>query len=157
MSYTTGEGYLTYDSGWEYDLEGTGRGVMVGYNYVTGPWVLGGELAYSAAEIGELPPDEDYIFTSFVDLKARAGYAMNNVLFYGAVGATFTKWQESVGDGGHDGSGFLYGVGVDYLVSPRFFVGAEYLVRDVTSDWTTVGDTFEADVDTITLRVGLKF
>lgn len=159
LSYTTGGAYQVYDPAPDYDLEGSGLGVMVGYNYATGPWVLGGELAYSAAEIGEVPPGSpDYTFTAFVDIKARAGYAMTNVLFYGTVGATFTQWQEGPGSGGNDGDGFLYGVGIDYLISPRFFVGAEYLARDVTSDWNNdPADSFDADVDTITLRAGLKF
>lgn len=158
LTYSSGDALQVYDSGPAiFNLEGDGPGLILGYNYATGPWVFGGELAYSEVEIGDLPV-QDYTFTSFLDLKARAGYAMNNVLVYGTVGATFTQWQEGVGSGGNDGNGFLYGVGVDYLVSPRFFVGAEYIVRDVTSDWNNnPGDYFDADVNTLTLRVGLKF
>jgi len=157
LTYSTGTGHRVYDFGpTSFDLEGVGPGIILGYNIATGPWVLGGELAYSAADIGELV-DEDYTFTSFLDLKARAGYAMDNVLFYGTVGATFTEWQEDAGFGGHEGNGFLYGVGVDYLVSTNFFIGAEYLVRDVTSDWNNSGGTFDADVNTFTLRVGMTF
>lgn len=80
---------------------------------------------------------------------------MGEALIYGTIGATLTEWQEGPGNGGYDGNGFLYGVGVDYLVSPQFFIGAEYLVRDVESDWT--GGTFDADLDTLTLRAGMKF
>ena len=43
-------------------------------------------------------------------------------------------------------------------MSPRFFVGAEYLVRAVTSDWNNnPGDYFDAKFNTLTLRVGRKF
>lgn len=157
LSYTTGDAFQDYDSGSTYDLDGSGLGLMVGYNYATGPWVIGAELAYNAAKISEPSPNEDYTFTSFLDLKARAGYAMNNVLFYGTLGATFTEWQEGSGNGGFDGNGFVYGVGLDYLVSSKFFVGAEYLARDVESDWNDGGSTFDADMDTFTLRAGMKF
>ena len=98
-----------------------------------------------------------FYFESFVDLKARAGYAMQNVLVYGTIGSTITKWNEGF-VGGYAGNGVLYGVGVDYLVSPRFFVGAEYLVRDVKSEWNDAPvEYFDADVNTLTLRLGLKF
>lgn len=157
LTFSTGTADQTYDSGPSYDLEGDGFGGIAGYNYANGPWVFGGEVAYSRVEIGELPPNTDYTFTSFLDLKARAGYAMGNALFYGTIGGTFTQWQEGSGNGGFDGDGLLYGVGVDFLVSPRLFVGAEYLRRDVTSDWTAAGDTFDADPSTFSLRTAFRF
>jgi outer membrane immunogenic protein len=158
LSYTTGNAHQVYDSGPSYDLDGQGLGLMIGYNYATGPWVIGGELAYNKAKIGETPAGiEDLTFTSFLDIKARAGYAVNQFLVYGTIGATFSVWKEEVDEGNFNGDGLSYGVGVDYLVSPRVFVGAEYLVRDVTSDWNISGGTFDADVETLTLRVGMKF
>jgi outer membrane immunogenic protein len=160
LTYTTGQGEMIYYNPGPnpFDLDGSGVGAMLGYNFATGPWVFGAELAYSTAEIGIATGAPGWNFTSMIDLKARAGYAMNNMLFYGTLGKTVTQWQEGAGSGGNDGDGFLYGVGEDYLVSPRFFVGAEYLVRDVTSDWNNnPGDYFDAKFNTLTLRVGRKF
>lgn len=156
-TYSSGTAFQEYEPSNTYDLEGNGLGLFLGYNYATGPWVLGGELAYSKVKMGELPPDTDYTFTSFLDLKARAGYATGNALFYGTLGGTFTEWQEGAGDGGYDGDGLLYGVGVDYHVSPQVLIGAEYIRRDVESEWNTAGETFDADPSTFTLRVGMTF
>lgn len=157
LTYSDGSAFQEYSDTNTYDLEGNGAGLMLGYNYASGPWVFGGELAYSKTKIAELPPNSDYTFTSFLDLKARAGYAAGDALFYGALGTTFTKWQEGEGDGGYGGDGLLYGIGLDYKVSPQVFVGAEYLRRNVTSDWNTAGETFDADPSTLTLRVGMSF
>jgi outer membrane immunogenic protein len=155
LSYNSGSADQSYSpSSSPFELEGDAVGVMVGYNYATGPWVIGAELAYSNLEIGQTDGDP-YNFESFLDLKGRAGYAMDKVLFYGTFGGTLTKWNE--GGSSFDGGGMLYGVGVDYLVSPQFVVGAEYLRRDVTSEYETSGDTFDADVDTFSLRLNYKF
>ena len=51
----------------------------------------------------------------------------------------------------------LYGVGVDYLVSPTIFLGGEYVIRDIESDWNTDGDTLDADLGSLSLRLGMKF
>lgn len=155
LTYSSGTGFQDYGGSPTYDLEGDGFGLIAGYNYATGPWVIGGELAFSRTDIAELPSGEDYKFTSLLDLKARAGYATGSLLVYGTIGGSFTNWQEGTGFGGYDGNGFLYGVGMDYLVSPQFFVGADYIVRDVSSDWP--GGTFDADVDTFSVRAGMNF
>jgi outer membrane immunogenic protein len=160
VQFSTGDGYQQYDSAANYDLDGDSYGIFAGYMLTNGAWAYGGELSYSKADFYEIDsggsPDPDYVFTSIIDLKARAGYAMGDALIYGTIGATFTKWQEDTLSG-NDGSGFLYGVGVDYLVSPQVFLGAEYLVRDIESDWNNTGGTFDADLDTFTLRAGMKF
>lgn len=153
----TANGDHLYDDGGSYKTDGNGYGLMLGYNYATGNWVLGGELAYTKSTFGEPKPNDDYAFTSLVDLKARAGYTMGNALYYGTLGATLSEWQEGEGDGGYNGNGLLYGVGVEYLAGPRYFVGAELLVRDITTDWNAAGDEMNADFTTFTLRAGMKF
>ena len=153
LSYNNGSADQTYDDGGEFELEGDAVGVMAGYNYATGLWVVGVELAYSQLEIGQA--GSNFNFEYFLDVKGRAGYAIDNVLFYGTLGGTLTKWNES-GDS-FNGNGTNYGVGVDYLVAPQVIVGAEYVRRDVTADWADDGSTFDADVDTYSLRVSYKF
>jgi opacity protein-like surface antigen len=73
------------------------------------------------------------------------------------LGATFSRWEDGAGSPSFDGDGFLYGIGVDYKITPAVFIGADYIRRDVTSDWTTLGNTFEADPTTLTARVGTSF
>lgn len=155
LTASSNKGDMVYDDGGIYDLDGTTSGLMLGYNYATGPWVIGAELAYAKGRVEEVG-NTNFAFESSLDLKGRAGYAISNVLLYGTLGGTFTKWDEG-GNGPFDGDGLLLGVGVDYLVSPQFFIGAEYVVRDVTSDWNSLGSTLDANVNTVSLRAGLKF
>lgn len=154
LTFSKTSGDMVYDDTSQYDLDGQSLGAIVGYNYATGSLVLGAELAYSKGRIEEVG-NPFFGFESWVDLKARVGYSMDNVLVYGTLGGTFTTWDE--GGNSFDGNGVVYGVGADYLVSPSLFVGAEYVVRDVTSDWNSGGNTLDADINTLSLRVGMKF
>ena len=54
-----------------------------------------------------------------------------------------------------------YGVGVDMLVTNSVFIGAEYIVRDITSaaNPTRLPDTniAEANLQTLSIRIGMQF
>jgi outer membrane immunogenic protein len=154
LAAATNSGDMLYNDGGAYDLDGNNAGLIFGYNVAQGPWVFGAELAYSKGRVEEVG-NPDFAYESWTDLKARAGYAFDNVLVYGTLGATFSTWDE--GGDSFDGDGLLIGIGVDYLVSPSFFVGSEFLVRDMKSDWNASGDTLDADVNTFGIRAGMKF
>lgn len=154
LTAASNSGDMEYNDGGQYDLDGNNVGLILGYNFAQGPWVLGAEFVYSNGRVEEVG-NTNFAYESWSDLKARGGYAFDNVLVYGTLGATFSTWDE--GGNSFDGTGILYGIGVDYLVSPRFFVGGEFLVRDMESDWNSSGDTLDADVNTLALRVGMKF
>jgi outer membrane immunogenic protein len=154
VASASNSGDMVYSDGGEFDLDGNNAGVILGYNHALGPWVVGGELAYSKGRVEEVG-NTDFAYESWTDLKARGGYAFGSVLVYGTLGATFSTWDE--GGNSFDGNGTLYGLGVDVLVSPNFVVGAEYLTRDMTSDWNNTGGTLDADVNTFTVRAAYKF
>ncbi|MBL9075278.1 porin family protein [Tabrizicola sp.] len=147
-------GDMLYNDGGAFDLDGTTVGLIAGYNTSNGPWVFGGELSYSKGDVEEVG-NPNFLFTSFFDLKGRAGYAFGSALVYGTLGVTASRWTEF--DESFSGNGILYGIGVDYLVSPRVFLGGEYILRDIESDWNVDGDTLDADLGSLSLRVGLKF
>lgn len=154
LTTASNSGDMLYDDGGAYDLDGNNAGLILGYNFAQGPWVYGAEFVYSKGRVEEVG-NTNFAYESWSDLKARGGYAFDSVLVYGTLGTTFSTWDE--GGNSFDGTGILYGVGVDYLVAPRFFVGAEYLVRDMESDWNDSGSTLDADVTSLALRIGLKF
>lgn len=129
-----------------------GAGAFIGYNVQRGNFVFGGELSYISF-------DTAYVGfpTSFqqnaTELRARAGYAMNNVLFYGFVGAA----QSRVNDGGtiFDQTGVSYGIGGQFMVRGGAFVGLELARRDVSG--TNGGNTLGSFIDTVSLRLGYQF
>jgi len=72
------------------DLAGVLKGGQAGYNYQAGLWVIGGEVSYSDADMGNsanspyYPTDDDYaaeisgIFSAIV----RLGYDVSGTLIY---------------------------------------------------------------------------
>lgn len=143
-----------------WQLEGTSFGAFAGYNFQSGSLVYGAEAAYSLGDVeSDIPATFGANYSSFLDIKARAGYTIGDALLYGVVGGSLGSWEDRTGPPDTAGAtGVNYGLGVDYQVNDTLFVGAEYLVRDLSGDFDndpTVG------IDSLTqsaqIRVGLRF
>ncbi|MBL1436992.1 MAG: porin family protein [Rhodobacteraceae bacterium] len=138
-----------------YDFEkNTSFGGFAGYNLQRGALVYGGELAYNSAGSHVAPFDNEA--QSFVlDAKARVGFAAGHALIYGVVGYSMTEWTTSTS---YSASGLSYGLGLDYMIGEHLFVGAEYLVRDMSGpredNPNFVGHTA---LSSAALRAGWKF
>jgi opacity protein-like surface antigen len=52
-----------------------------------------------------------------------------------------------------DTDGLTFGLGVEYNVTERLFLGADVSRRDLSGN----GLRFEAEIDTLTLRGGFRF
>ena len=160
LQASKGEGSQLYlPANGSYDLDGKGFGGFVGYMMASGAWAYGGELAYARTDYHEIEPDgsseyPEYNFNHTLDLKARVGYAVDRALVYGVLGYGFSEYEEGDETALFDVDGAIFGLGVDYLVSDRMFVGAEVLSRDIGRSGN---GPFDADVTTVTLRAGLKF
>lgn len=135
------------------DMEGDNAfGVFAGYNWQSGNLVYGGELNYThfATPFVGFPGSQQ---ENVIELRARLGYAVNNVLIYGFVGAA----RSSIEDGGISASqnGVSYGLGAQMAFRNNMFAGLEVGRRDVSGDVPT--GTVGTDIDTATLRVGFQF
>lgn len=86
-SYSTGSADQDHGGGNTFNLEGNGPGLLFGCNHANGLRVIGAELAYSQVEIAQTDGDP-YDFESVVELKVRAGYALDSVLHLGTLGDT---------------------------------------------------------------------
>jgi len=132
------------------DFDGLLYGGFAGYNYqFDNNLVLGVEVAGSMGEEKwALGGTRD---ATYVDLKAKAGFAVDRALVYVSGGYTFASY-----DGGDEGAGFNVGAGVDFLVFDNVFVGAEYVYRDIED---TVADpaAWSEQFGTIQARVGITF
>jgi len=133
-------------------VDTSGAGVFVGYNWQRGNLVFGGELSYTDFETPFVGYPASFQQNA-TELRARAGYAMDNVLLYGFVGAA----QSRVNDVGliYDQTGISYGIGGQFMVRGGAFVGLELARRDVSG--TTGGVTLGSYIDTVSLRVGYQF
>lgn len=86
-------------------------GGTLGYNFQTGPTVLGVEADYDATWANVAAPDLGTV-------RGRIGYAFNQIMPYVTGGWAF---------GDHDSSGYAIGGGVEYRLLPTVSVKAEYL------------------------------
>lgn len=147
----SGSGAITNDGPYS---NGRIAGAFAGYHVQRGAMVYGGELAINRARdlCFEEYPEE--CSDKFVDLKGRAGYATGSALFYGVLGVSRAEYDYA-GDL-FTLSGLTYGIGVDYAIQGRYFVGGEVLRRDLEND-AFFGDITEHDFTSVTIRFGMNF
>lgn len=131
----------------------TAFGGFAGYNKQVNSLVFGAELAYTTGDISVTGLANSFM-TDRIDLKARAGYSLGRAMVYGVVGYSMADTSD-VGTI-YPAAGLNYGVGVDYMVTDHIFVGAEYLMRDLTGENVGI-NRIDSNVDSASIRAGFKF
>lgn len=114
-------------------------GLFLGTNFQNGNVVYGGELGIGVIE------DTDYT----IDARGRIGYAAGRAMPFLSVGYNFTDTGTTELDGPS------VGLGVDYLVTDRVFVGGE--VRYIDLEGENDGNDVDVDGYAVGLRLGYKF
>lgn len=133
--------------------DGDALGVFAGYNWQNGNLVYGGEVRYLSFSDYTAAPGAAFSIDNVLDLRARLGFAADRVLFYGALG--YSMGDGTAPGGPLDLDGINIGLGAEFNVTESIFVGVDYTARDMEG---TVGAfTYEGDVNTLTLRLGLRF
>ncbi len=137
-----------------FDLDnGSVFGAFAGYNFQNGNLVYGGEVRFLHLDLED--PATGFTMDSVIDARARLGFAASdNILLYGALGYSFGDGDGGLG-GPVDMSGVNYGVGAEYNLTETFFLGLDYTGRQL--EGSTAGFDYEADVNTLTVRAGLRF
>jgi outer membrane immunogenic protein len=95
----------------------------------------------------------------FGSVDALAGYAMDRVLVYGIGGVAFAGIEASrngVADTRTD-VGWTLGAGVDYALTDKFVVGAQYRYYDFGSEHFDIPDDRDQDVKLHTVGVNLRY
>ena len=114
---------------------GFAGGVQAGYNWQNGPWVFGveGDIQASGAEQTFAP----WKFSNpwFGTLRGRAGYALNNVLFYGTAGLAFGELRATTFGltESNTNAGWTLGVGAEMGFAPNWSAKVEYLYVDLAN------------------------
>ncbi|MFC3165074.1 outer membrane protein [Ciceribacter thiooxidans] len=156
------------------DHEGDGAfgGVQAGYNFQSGNWVFGAEADISASGIKGDTACPNPVYTCSSDAKwlstvrGRVGYSFDNLLVYGTGGLGIGRFEMSTDDGAGDNggdsrtkTGWVAGAGVEYAISPRWSVKAEYMYYNFGSARYGVYPTQEADIDQRfhTGKIGVNF
>jgi len=108
-------------------------GAQAGYNFQTGPWVFGveGDLQGTGASDTFAP----WKFSNpwFGTVRGRAGYAVNNILFYGTAGLAFGELSgQTFGlTESHTNAGWTAGLGAEFGFAPSWSAKVEYLFVDL--------------------------
>lgn len=136
-------------------LEG---GVQGGYNWQVDQFVLGAEadLQLTSAEDTFAP----WKFSNpwFGTLRARAGYAMNNVLAYVTGGLAFGEVEGQFGalTESHTNLGWTIGVGAEYGINQNWSAKIEYLYVDLGSRTYSISG-FPHSYEFNVLRLGVNY
>jgi len=133
-------------------------GIQAGYNFQNGPWVFGVEGDIQAAGADDTFAPWKFSNPWFGTVRGRAGYAFNNILFYGTAGLAFGElraetfgWTES-----HTTVGWTAGVGAEFGIAPNWSAKIEYLFLDLSSSQfaiTGVSNGYSANV----VRAGVNY
>lgn len=132
------------------DASGAFGGVHAGYLHDFGNWVLGGELAYSGADISLDTPDASV--DSMLLAKLKVGADMGQWLLYGTAGAG--HYEASVAGTDYSDTGYFAGLGADYALNDSWTVGAEVL-RHWADDFDGTG--VDGDMTTLGMRASFRF
>lgn len=140
-----------------FEVETLNYGGFAGYNFQSGDFVYGLEVAaqMGSATIQTLPGDRDINY--LVDARARIGYSFGDVLAYAAGGYTAAQVNLPAPIGDTNMSGFNVGAGIDLAVTDKFFVGGEYVYRDLSGTFTPPATDFTANTHGFQARVGYRF
>jgi outer membrane immunogenic protein len=133
-------------------------GIQAGYNFQNGPWVFGVEGDIQAAGADDTFAPWKFSNPWFGTVRGRAGYAFNNILFYGTAGLAFGELRaETFGwTGSHSTIGWTAGVGAEFGIAPNWSAKIEYLFLDLSSSQfaiTGVSNGYSANV----VRAGVNY
>lgn len=133
-----------------FTFDATSYGGFAGYNFQQGQMVYGAEIAGQVGTL-DLNPGPNFDIDMLIDAKVRVGYSLGDALLfasggYSTIGMTTPATLAA--------KGWNAGVGLDYAVTEMFFVGGEYVYRNMP---TTIPAGFDTTSHAGQLRAGIKF
>jgi outer membrane immunogenic protein len=158
--------YLGFNAGYQWgsvtnggtEVTGLMGGIQGGYSWQTGRFVYGFEtdLQLSGAD-GTFAA---YKFSNpwFGTVRGRAGFAMNNILFYGTLGLAYGRGRVETAALSETKLhvGWAAGAGLEVGLTPNWSAKAEYLFVDLAEEHyglTGVNNGFESSL----LRFGVNY
>jgi outer membrane immunogenic protein len=113
---------------------GIAGGVQGGYNFQSGNWVFGVEGDLELTGASDTFASWKFSNPWFGTMRGRAGYAFNDILFYGTGGLAFGELRaETFGRSeSQTNVGWTLGVGTEFRMSPNWSAKIEYLYVDLS-------------------------
>jgi outer membrane immunogenic protein len=135
-------------------------GIQSGYNWqLSRNWVIGVESDSSWGSISQNAGGISVDIDAMGTVRARLGYAMNNLLFYGTGGLAWAHADSATFVAVRDQFylGWTAGVGVEYAFNQRWSLKAEYLYADYGTINDFNGAAVNASLDVSTVKIGLNY
>ncbi len=164
---------FAFPSDGEGELDGSGYGLLLGWNGQSGDMVYGAELSWQKTDItgSENCPREDGTCSADIEnvaaLRARLGWlAGEDTLLYGTVGVSKAKMTASldVPGGGNFSdeqmlTGYVFGLGLEQKVTDHISVRGALMRYDFNGeDYQLNGNTFsDVGADFNALELGLSY
>jgi outer membrane immunogenic protein len=134
--------YLGGNIGWDWGSvdnnptkpSGFVGGAQAGYNWQNGPWVFGIEGDIQGTGSSDTFAPWKFSNPWFGTVRGRAGYALNNVLFYGTAGLAFGELTGQTFGGlseSHTNAGWTVGLGAEVGLARNWSAKVEYLYVDL--------------------------
>jgi outer membrane immunogenic protein len=133
-------------------------GVQGGFNWQSGGIVLGGETDLQLSGASDSAGPFKFSNPWFGTLRGRAGYAINNILFYATGGLAYGSGSAELAglSESHTAVGWTGGGGLEVGLTPRWRVKAEYLHVDLgAQNYAITG--LSHDITANVLRLGANF
>ncbi|RYG93101.1 porin family protein [Loktanella sp. IMCC34160] len=150
-----------YDEG--YQIGGESFGGHVGTRWNINPnMLMGVELAINgpinadALNDGDNDP-EDYMLNGLTDLKLSLGMPVGDALVYGFGGMSFGKGIGYSNDYEYMVSGANVGLGVEYMVTDKISLGAEYIQRHMNGYTSGGNPENPSPMQSLSLRASFHF
>ncbi len=133
-------------------------GVQAGYNFQSSQLVFGAETDLQITNADDTFAPWKFSNPWFGTLRGRAGYAMDNVLFYGTAGIAYGDLKVMALGIDEDKThfGWTAGLGAEYGISANWSAKAEYLYMSLSSrtySITAMDNGFHANL----FRLGINY
>lgn len=133
-------------------------GLQAGYNWQIGQFVLGAETDIQASAADDTFAPWKFSNPWFGTLRGRAGFALNNILFYGTLGLAYGGITGEIAglDESKTHAGWAGGLGMEVGFHPNWSAKVEWLYMDLNNRAYTItgmNNGFEGNM----LRFGINY
>ena len=133
-------------------------GIQAGYNWQSGQFVFGAETDLQGSGADDTFGAYKFSNPWFGTARARAGYAMNNILLYATAGLAYGSGRvEFAGlSESHASFGWTAGAGIEVGFTPHWSAKAEYLFVDLNDQAYVLTGT-STGIQSNMLRFGVNY